>query len=67
MNDPHKHPVADALLSAAFISGRRAGLQGEPSSLAKDQPGTLEQYEWMLGWRSGNAEAAYSDAMWCAA
>lgn len=58
--------IGDALLSAAFISGRRAGLQGLPSSSLGAQPGTPEYEEALRGWKSGTSELAYSDAMHCA-
>lgn len=62
-----QHQVADAVLSAAFISGRRVALLGLPSSSVEGRPGTPEHDEALRGWRSGNADLAYSDAMWCLA
>lgn len=59
--------AADALLSAAFISGRRSGLAGEVPSSNPHPTGTSEHYHWELGWRSGNSDRAYDDAMRCAA
>lgn len=53
----------EALLSKAFIDGRRAGLTGVSPSLAPSQPGTPEHDQWLQGWRSGNSDRAYEDAM----
>jgi len=57
----------EGLLSEAFIAGRKIGLQGHPSSLVQGLPGTDEYYEAIRGWKSGNAQLAYDDAMRCAA
>lgn len=58
--------TVDAVLSKAFIDGRRSGLAGASPSLNPHQTGTPEAYQWVLGWRSGNASRAYADAMLCA-
>lgn len=50
--------AADALLSEAFLRGRRAGLVGLSSSLTISQPGSPEYAEEMRGWYSGHNEYA---------
>ena len=42
----------DAILSAAFIAGRRARLAGLPASSAPDQLGDAEAIEWCRGYDS---------------
>lgn len=59
--------VRDALASAAYINGRRLGLQGVAASLVQGEPGSIEHAEGLRGWQSGNAERAYDDAMRSAA
>lgn len=64
MGEPNKvNGVAEALASHAYLLGRRAGLQGLPCALALGQPGTLEHDQWLAGWRSGNSDLAYQNAM----
>lgn len=58
--------TTDSLLSEAYISGRRSGLRGNPSSLNPHPTGTLFE-QWQQGWLSGFRELAYDDAMRCAA
>lgn len=59
--------LQDALLSEAFINGRRVALQGLPSSSVQGRPGSPEYDEGMRGWLSGFRELTYDDAMRCAA
>lgn len=61
------HNVSDALLSINFIDGRRSGLAENPSSLNPHPTGSVEFVEWKEGWRSGNRDLSYQDAMRCAA
>lgn len=54
--------AVDALRSEDYISGRRAGLGGQPSSLDQGQPGSQQRRDWNAGWRSGADELARIDA-----
>lgn len=45
----------DALLSEAFISGRRAGLWALSPSLNPHPPGTAEHLQWQQGHQSGQS------------
>lgn len=55
--------TADALLSVVFLSGRRSGLAGSPSSSNPHPTGSPEFKDWNDGWRSGNRDLSYQDAM----
>lgn len=57
----------DAMLSQAYLDGRRSGLQGYLPSSNPHPTGSAAHREWQLGWRSGNADRSYDDAMGMAA
>lgn len=59
--------MADAILSEAYINGRKLGLEGRACALVQGEMGSAEHTEGLRGWKNGAATRAYQDAMQCAA